>query len=226
MPLEPLSEDDAAALLDHTAPDLPAPLRHRLLAAAHGNPLALTELPTAVAALDNLTTTLPVTERLEHAFTARSATLPGRTRTALLVAALNDSDSIDETLSATSVLLGTPAEVKILTPAVEARLLTLGPGNVAFRHPLMRSALIATATAEERARAHHSLADILTEYPDRRTWQRAAATASPYASCCTTWHRQSPPPPPPSSTSAGATSTPSWNPTPPNHISPPPSRPT
>ncbi|MRH92132.1 AAA family ATPase [Nocardia sp. SYP-A9097] len=179
MRLEPLSEDDAAALLDHAAPDLPAVLRSRLLDAARGNPLALTELPTVAGDLDELPATLPLTERLERAFTARSATLPASTRTALLVVALNDSDSIDETLSATGVLLDGPAESEIFTPAVDARLLTLGPGTVTFRHPLMRSALTLIATADERARAHHALAGVLTGYPDRYAWQRAAAAVGP-----------------------------------------------
>ncbi|MEU2038509.1 AAA family ATPase [Nocardia niwae] len=178
MQLEPLSGDDAAALLDLAAPDLPAPVRHRVLAEAQGNPLALTELPTAVGALDEPPAALPLTERLERAFAARSTTLPAPTRTALLVAALADSDSMAETLSATSILLGTPAEPEIFTPAVEARLLVLGPGTVTFRHPLMRSALAATATAGERARAHGALADVLTD-PDRRAWQLAAATTGP-----------------------------------------------
>ncbi|BDT91879.1 LuxR family transcriptional regulator [Nocardia sputorum] len=176
--LEPLSDDDAAALLDLTAPGLPAPVRRRLLADAHGNPLALTELPTAVGELEDLPATLPLTERLERVFAERGTTLPAPTRAALLVAALCDSDSITEILAAASLLLGTRAEPDIFTPAVEARLLVLGPGTVTFRHPLMRSALTTTATAGERARAHGALADVLTD-PDRRAWQRAAATAGP-----------------------------------------------
>ncbi|WP_280494554.1 ATP-binding protein [Nocardia asiatica] len=178
MRLEPLSDEDAAALLDLTAPELPAPIRERLLADAHGNPLALTELPTAVAGLDDLPEALPLTERLERAFTARSTTLPAPTRTVLLVAALNDSDSITETLSAAGILLEARTEPAILTSAVETRLIELGPGTVTFRHPLIRSALTAGATADERARAHQALAEVLTD-PDRRAWQRAAAAAGP-----------------------------------------------
>ncbi|MGK8491648.1 ATP-binding protein [Nocardia asiatica] len=178
MRLEPLSDEDAAALLDLTAPELPAPIRERLLADAHGNPLALTELPTAVAGLDDLPEALPLTERLERAFTARSTTLPAPTRTALVVAALNDGDSITETLSAAGILLEARTEPAILTPAVETRLIELGPGTVTFRHPLIRSALTATATADERARAHQALAEVLTD-PDRRAWHRAAAAAGP-----------------------------------------------
>lgn len=176
--LEPLSDDDAAALLEQAAPELPARLRHRVLAEAHGNPLALTELPAAVRELEEFPTPTPLTERLERAFTARSATLPAGTRTALLVAALNDSDSRTETLAAASLVLGTRAEAEILAPAVEARLLADGPGVVVFRHPLVRSALIATATADERARVHRALAEVVTD-PERRAWRRAAAAIGP-----------------------------------------------
>ncbi|MEU7631171.1 AAA family ATPase [Nocardia sp. NPDC049220] len=180
MRLERLSDDHAAALLDLAAPQLPAPIRHRLLAEAQGNPLALTELPTAVGDdFDELTGTLPLTERLERTFTARGAALPSQIRSALLIAALNDSDSIAETLTATGILLGSTVGPDFLTPAVEARLITLGFGTVTFRHPLMRSATTATATADERRRAHLALADALGERPDRRVWHRAAAALGP-----------------------------------------------
>src|SRR5438552_3796724 len=43
-----LDEPAAAALLDHTAPDLAPAVRMRVLAEAAGNPLALAELPTAL----------------------------------------------------------------------------------------------------------------------------------------------------------------------------------
>ncbi|WP_433680284.1 AAA family ATPase [Nocardia sp. CA-119907] len=177
MRLSPLPDDDASALLDSTAPELPAPVRLRVLAEAHGNPLALTELPTAVADLAEPPPTLPLTERLERAFSARGAALPERTRWALLVAALDDSDSITETLTAAGILLGSEAGTEILAPAVAARLIDIGSGTVTFRHPLVRSAIAAAATAEERRRAHLALADLLSEAPDRQVWHRAAGTA-------------------------------------------------
>ncbi|MGW4771532.1 AAA family ATPase, partial [Nocardia sp. NPDC004278] len=174
MRLGPLSDDDAIALLDSTAPGLPAQARIRVLADSHGNPLALTELPTAVVDLAESVPTLPLTERLERAFSARSAALPERTRSALLVAALDDGDSVTETLAAAGILLGSPVGTEILAPAMAARLIDIGSGTVTFRHPLVRSALAAAATAEERRRAHLALADLLTESPDRQVWHRAA----------------------------------------------------
>ena len=47
--LDALDDDAAAALLDRAAPALDRRRRARILAAAHGNPLALVELPHAPA---------------------------------------------------------------------------------------------------------------------------------------------------------------------------------
>ncbi|WP_433580159.1 AAA family ATPase [Nocardia brasiliensis] len=164
MRLGGLADDDAAALLDSAAPDLAAPVRRRVLAAAQGNPLALSELATATV---DLTGPMPLTERLERAFSARSAELPPESRSALLVAALNESDSIAETLAAVSILTGSPADPEILTPARTAGLVEMDSGTVTFRHPLQRSAVAAAASAQERRRAHLALADALDAAPDR-----------------------------------------------------------
>ncbi|WP_067824375.1 AAA family ATPase [Nocardia inohanensis] len=177
MRLGPLPATEAGALLDSIAPELPAQLRHRVLAEAHGNPLALTELPTAAADLSDAAPVLPLTERLENAFSARSATLPEPTRSALLVAALNDGDSIAETLTATGILLEHAVTSEVFAPAVTARLVGLGSDTVTFRHPLVRSALVAAATDAERRRTHQALAETLAESPDRQVWHRAAGVA-------------------------------------------------
>ena len=102
-----MDKDAAEALLDSSAGDLPVAVRQRVLAKAGGNPLALLELPIArtpraedAALLDDL----PLTERLEHAFAARVNELRAVTRAMLLVAALNDQDSLAEMLQATAIL--------------------------------------------------------------------------------------------------------------------------
>ncbi|GHG27097.1 MULTISPECIES: ATP-binding protein [Amycolatopsis] len=179
MALDRLPPDPAASLLDSVAPRLAPAVRTRLLAEAAGLPLALTELPLAVTSLDGLDPVLPLTERLERTFTARVAALPEVTRTALLVAALNETTSLTETLDATGVLLDISADPEILAPAVEARLIELSAGAVAFRHPLMRSAIPASATPLDRRNAHLALGGVLRDQPDRRAWHRAAATAGP-----------------------------------------------
>ena len=263
MVLDRLAADDAADLLDAVAPRLAPAVRTRLLTEAAGHPLALTELPSAD--FDGLDPVLPLTERLERTFTARVAGLPEATRTALLVAALNETTALAETLTATGALLGgacdggagwagpagglrggragpgggaaqqvaggreepatsggaeqpvaggrgewpllgdagQPAadgragstssghayqpsaeptfavEPDVLAPAVEARLVELSAGTVTFRHPLMRSAIPAAATAAERRLAHLALVEALRDQPDRRAWHQAAATAGP-----------------------------------------------
>ncbi|MGV9770978.1 ATP-binding protein [Streptosporangium sp. NPDC003464] len=190
MPVDRLSDEVAAELLDSIAPGLTSAVRTWLLEEAAGNPLALTELPAAMgdhagpgpawSLSDHLGgpgPVLPLTERLERAFTARVATLPAPARTALLVAALNQSDSVSETLAATGLILGSAAELEVLAPAVEARLIELGIGMVRFRHPMMRSAIPAASTLAERRQAHLALAETLRGRPDRRAWHRAAAAS-------------------------------------------------
>ncbi|UBU11356.1 helix-turn-helix transcriptional regulator [Nonomuraea gerenzanensis] len=185
LPVGRLSREAAAELLHSTAPGLAPAVRERVLLEADGNPLALIELPAAVGDQGGIGPVMPLSERLERAFTARVATLPAPARTALLVAALNESDSLAETLAATRLILSTAppgpdvgagAEVEVLAPAVEARLVELGAGTVRFRHPLMRSAIPTAAPMAECRRAHLALAETLREHPDRRAWHRAAAT--------------------------------------------------
>ncbi len=179
MVLDRLPADAAAELLDSVAPRLAPAVRTRLLAEAAGLPLALTELPLAVGELDGLDPVLPLTERLERTFTARVAALPELTRTALLVAALNETTSLAETLAATGALLGVTADPGILAPAVEARLVELSAGAVTFRHPLMRSAIPASVTPLDRRNVHLALVEALRDQPDRCAWHQAAATAGP-----------------------------------------------
>lgn len=175
--LGPLPEDDAQALLDSAAPGLPVQVRRRVLAEAHGNPLALAELPAAAGDLAESAAALPLTERLERAFSARGAALPEHTRSALLAAAIDDGDAVDEILAAAGLLLGSRVGIEIFAPAVAARLVDIGSGTVTFRHPLIRSALAAAATDAERRRAHVALAESLAESPDRQVWHRAAGAA-------------------------------------------------
>jgi DNA-binding CsgD family transcriptional regulator len=181
--VERLSENAAASLLDAVAPGLAPAVRRRLLDEAAGNRLALTELPGAAQALEGADAPppvrLPLTARLERAFTARVAELPAATRTVLSVAALNDSTSVAEALEAGTLAVGGRVDAAVLAPAVEARLVDLGSGAVAFRHPLTRSAIAQTASLAERQAAHAALAEASRAQADRRAWHRAAATAGP-----------------------------------------------
>lgn len=182
MRLEGLADDAAAALLDAQAPGLEPAIRERLLTEAQGNPLALVELPIASRRLRDATvlpTWLPLTTRLERAFATRVVDLPTATRTLLLVAALNDGAAAGETLDATSIFIGSEMTAKNLAPAVSAALVDLDDGALRFRHPLMRSAVVQAASLSQRSRAHAALADVLTAWPERRVWHRAASIFGP-----------------------------------------------
>jgi DNA-binding CsgD family transcriptional regulator/tetratricopeptide (TPR) repeat protein len=158
-----LDTDPSNALLDRAAATLPADLKRRILEEAAGNPLALLELPTAAAELGTRSGPLPLTARLEQAFTSRLTTLSPEVRRLLLFSALDDVDL-------------TPDD---LIEAVDAGLGTLVAGRFRFRHPLIRSAVEQAATPEELRDAHAALAEALADDPDRAVWHRAAAASGP-----------------------------------------------
>ena len=51
--------------------------------------------------------------------------------------------------------------------------------RLAFRHPLIRSAVVDLSQAEERRHAHLVLADLWADQPERRAWHLAEATVEP-----------------------------------------------
>ena len=170
-----LDDDTARWLLNRHGGALAPATRERLLTEAAGNPLALLELPAAIRAgrLDEaavLPSMLPLTTRLERAFSARLDDLPPATNALLLAAALDDGR-------------GTPAEIlaaagttgEALPPAEAARLISLDDTRIRFRHPLIRTAVHHRASDADRRRAHAAWADVLADQPDRRLWHRAAA---------------------------------------------------
>ena len=178
MAVSKLSDAAAATLLDSVAPGLGSAARRRLLDAAAGNPLALTELPKAVQSGCGVPVAgpLPLTQRLERTFAARLSQLRPDTRTILQIAALNDSAAVAETLGAASSILGARAGTEALAPAVTAQLIDVVTGLISFRHPLMRSAIVQTLSAEEHRQAHAALAEVLSDQTDRRGWHLSAAS--------------------------------------------------
>ncbi|MFE4964865.1 ATP-binding protein [Streptomyces sp. NPDC056660] len=178
--LGPLTDGQAAELLADHAPRLRPTAHRRLLAEAAGNPLALTELSrTLGASADPHTAQLPLTERLERAFTDRLETLPDITRSLLRIAALDDSPSLPEIYRATRQLTGLTAGTAELDPAVRARLVQVVGTELRFGHPLMRSAIRQTMPTGVRHAAHAALAAVLDEHPDRQLRHRAAAADDP-----------------------------------------------
>ena len=182
--LGPLDDAGAEAVLDARAPDLEPQVRQRVLTVARGNPLALTELAAAAEhpgrQRTGTRTELPLTARLERAFTSRYAELPDPVRTLLLVAAAGDTTDLSELVSAAELLVpGIAADPDLWTAAVDAELVTVWEQRIEFRHPLVRSAIYQSATSAQRVDAHTALATSLAAYPDRSVWHRAAATVGP-----------------------------------------------
>jgi hypothetical protein len=175
--------DEAAAreILRTHAGALSEPARLRIQREAEGNPLALMELPAAWPEADAaIVGALPtLSARLERAFASRMADLPARTRDAVLVAAIDPATDVSEILRAASVLSGSAASAETMQPAAEAGLLRIDGGHVRFRHPLMRSGAVLSASLLRRQAANAALAEVLTREPYRRTWHRAQSIVGP-----------------------------------------------
>lgn len=182
--LKGLNTEASATLLARCAAGLAPVVRTRLLKEAEGNPLALIELPLALTdeqlrGAATLPEVLPLTTRLERAFGARIAQLPETTRTLLLIAALDDGESLAELFQATALLDGMAATEEALEPAIGADLLVVADQTFAFRHPLVRSAIVQRATVARRHAAHAALARVLGAQPDRQIWHLAASRLAP-----------------------------------------------
>jgi DNA-binding CsgD family transcriptional regulator len=154
----------------------------RLIAEAHGNPLALLELPrgfapTQLAGGFGLPGALPVSEQMVNSFTRRLMALPSDAQRLLLVAAADPTGDLALVWRAAR-LLGIP---EAAAEAVEAEGLLALEARVTFRHPLIRSAVYQSAATDRRSEVHLALAeatDADTD-PDRRAWHRALAASAP-----------------------------------------------
>jgi DNA-binding CsgD family transcriptional regulator len=183
--LGPLGYRDARTLLEAV---LPGPVDdqvlERLIAEAHGNPLALLELPrgmtpTQLAGGFGLPGALPVSEQMMNRFTRRLTELPADAQRLLLVAAADPTGDLALVWRAAG-RMGIP---RAAAEAVEAEGLLSLAARVTFRHPLIRSAVYQSATADRRTEVHLALAhatDADTD-PDRRAWHRALAASAPDA---------------------------------------------
>jgi DNA-binding CsgD family transcriptional regulator len=177
--LGPLDGLAAAGLVDARFPGLAVRTRQRVLAEARGNPLALLELPTVLDvsqpdALARFPAGLPLSRRLQAMFAAQVTVLPELTRHLLLLMAL-DGTGDPRVLRADG---GRPDD---LAAAEWARLAYVDhrTRRLAFRHPLIRTAVVGLSTDDERRRAHQQLAALLTDQPERQAWHLAEATLVP-----------------------------------------------
>ncbi len=180
--LRGLDDGSARAVLAANDADLGYAARERIMREAEGNPLALVELPLAVRAaagggLDLGQHGLPLTARLERAFSARLADLPQSARDAMLVAAVNDSDDLQEILAGASSLAGDHVGIGALEAAAGAGLISFDGLHARFRHPLVRSGVLQTETVTRTYAANAALAEVLLQEPYRRAWHRAQSVS-------------------------------------------------
>jgi DNA-binding CsgD family transcriptional regulator len=154
----------------------------RLVVEAHGNPLALLELPRSLSPAQmgggfGLPVSVPLRGRIEESFRRRLRRLPPPSRQLLLVAAAEPTGE-STLIWRAAELLGIPESAA--DPPKAERLLDLSAGIV-FRHPLVRSAVYSAASGLDRRQVHHALAEATDPIvdPDRRAWHRAQSTARP-----------------------------------------------
>ncbi|MGW2937559.1 ATP-binding protein [Streptomyces sp. NPDC001156] len=177
--LGPLGRTAAAELLDASAPGLPAPLRKLILERAAGNPLALVELPKAVQGMTAQMDGLPLTQRLEDAFAARSDSASRECRAFLLALAAEPTAPLNRLLEVSTHLSGSAVSVDAVQEAVDAGLVTLVGWTPEFRHPLMRSAIYTRASVADRLATHRALAAVMEDTPERQLAHQAAAVIGP-----------------------------------------------
>ena len=158
----------------HAGGPLPPGAADRLFEATLGNPLALVELAAGAAALPD-GPLLGVETSIEHTFAPRIAALPEPTRRLLTLAAAEDSGELAVIGRAASAL---GLDFAALAAAERGRLVTVTADQLAFCHPLARSAAYRSAPSDERRAAHGALAAADAD-ADRRAWHRATAALGP-----------------------------------------------
>ena len=181
--IEGLAASDARALLlNNVYGPLDSAVCDQIITESHGNPLALLELPRTWTAADlaggfGLPGSHQVAGKIERSYVRRLERLPSQTRLLLLAAAAEPLGDPVLLLRAGESL---GVELAAAGPAIDAGLLTLD-ARIEFAHPLVRSAAYRSASAGDRHRVHHALADATDAEtdPDRRAWHRARATPGP-----------------------------------------------
>jgi DNA-binding CsgD family transcriptional regulator len=177
-------DDEAARAIvrEHATGPITAAVADELIRTAGGSPLALSELPMAMgepgdsgAQGAELALRLPPGSGIERAFRHRFEGLDEDVRRALTVVAAFESGPA-ATLLATLEQLG--LGLQELEAGESAGLLKLEGGEVAFRHPLLRSLAYHAATSGARLAAHRAIAEIVTD-PSLRAWHLSSAALGP-----------------------------------------------
>ncbi len=158
-----LAHDDAVDVL--VGAGIAADVAAQCWQLTRGNPLALVEAGRNLTAAqrsgdDPLPAVLPIGDRLLDAFGDRVARLPASTRRALAVAALDPDDDLLLVGAALALMDGSlddlhPAELDGVIEIVDQR--------VAWRHPLVRAAVLHLIDAGGRRELHGALAEAATD---------------------------------------------------------------
>ncbi|MCP2265499.1 AAA family ATPase [Promicromonospora thailandica] len=179
--LTPLDPPSAEQLLSALHPDLSPDQKSDVLDRAAGNPLAITELPAWPSTVGTTVGTtlhpaadpaLPLPRRIEQVYARKLARLPADEQAELLLLALDGAAGPDGDAGYR------PAAVEAARSSglVDVRPAT---GRARFRHPLVRSAVIQTATPDQVRSAHARLAARHATDPLRHAFHLAAATTDP-----------------------------------------------
>jgi DNA-binding CsgD family transcriptional regulator len=177
------AEAGGQLLAERVGVAIPPEVVSRLMEATGGNPLALVELPSLItpnqfSGREPLPWPLPMTDAVQRIFVQRVRRLPEPTQRLLLVAAADETSRLATVLAAAEEL-GVPAAA--LEPAERADLVEIQSGQLAFRHPLVRSSIYQSATDADRRSGHRALSDVLDEDADadRRAWHLALSAVRP-----------------------------------------------
>jgi DNA-binding CsgD family transcriptional regulator len=181
--IEPLGHRDARELLESVVPArLDESVLERIIDETRGNPLALLELPRGLTPAElaggfGLPAAMPLSASIEESFAGRLKDLPDETRLLVLLAAAEPLGD-PQLLRRAAETRGISADAAAVAEA--DGLLKLGE-RVTFRHPLVRSAVYRSASAEQRRAVHLTLAKVTDGAvdPDRRAWHLAAAASAP-----------------------------------------------
>jgi len=180
--VEGLSETDALAVLEDAGASVHPAVARRIARGTEGNPLALVELaaelpPEVLSGDAPLPDPLPVGPGVEAAYADQVRRLPESTQLVLLASASDQMDA--RVLFEVAARLGVqPAD---LEPAEASRLVVVTETGVAFRHPLIRSAVYRGASFLARQRVHRACAEVFALAGDveRRALHLAAAALGP-----------------------------------------------
>ncbi|CAN5830121.1 LuxR family transcriptional regulator [soil metagenome] len=163
---------------------LPESMVDRLHRATGGNPLAILELADVPSLVEQVSPAVPVplSTTLAEGFAGRTAGLQPAARRALLVAS-TEGGRTPVILHAVRSLGGGPQD---LVEVEDSGLITVVDDRIAFRHPLVRSAVYTQALPAERRQAHRAVADAIADCgaghqdeQDRRAWHLAEAAIGP-----------------------------------------------